>query len=343
MKKIFKSQIGFTLIELLIVVSLVGILGGVSTSVIDSKKQKARAEDAVSRNKVHKLASSIESYWYTEGNYPTSIDFSSGSVLGSYIKSWPVGFIYSYDTTTNEFSVQVEKAVGDGFLKYSSVWESVVECGPATDSSDPSDCDGSELECSSYDCNQGCINAGEDRGSCENGVCVCYAAVTTTSLSVSPASANLSQGSSVSLSAVAHYSDSSSANVTTKSSWRVQNPGVATVNQLGLVTGLRPGFVTISATYERFSDTSGITVESVVIPPASCEIDSDCFKTFCKTGLCPRCNLLSEECYCSDSCETTCKVDADCFGVVECTGRQCPKCSVFKGCYCSNFCGGVER
>ena len=62
----------FTLVELLIAISILGILSGVIITVINPSKERAKASDAVLKNAISDIASSIEIYKNTQGTYPAT-------------------------------------------------------------------------------------------------------------------------------------------------------------------------------------------------------------------------------------------------------------------------------
>ena len=127
---------GFTLIELLIVVSIIGILSGIGVVLINQKQQVARANDAVSRSSIEKIIQGIESYYYAEGSYPTA-NADGGDPLANnpdlkvYLQSWPTGFVYRYDSATNDFAVIIKENANSYYYKYHSLGAQIVECdGP---------------------------------------------------------------------------------------------------------------------------------------------------------------------------------------------------------------------
>lgn len=90
---------------------------------------------------------------------------------------------------------------------------------------------------------------------------------TMTGLTVSPTSAVLDVGERQQLTAVATYSDGSLRIVSDMASWTVQQLGsVVSVDTRGLVTGLAVGNARVFATYGGFSNSSFITVQSLVAP-----------------------------------------------------------------------------
>lgn len=66
------SDSGFTLIELLIVVVLIGILSGFTLGVLRPKNQKRRAEEAVARESVEKLAMAMSTCLVARKNPETT-------------------------------------------------------------------------------------------------------------------------------------------------------------------------------------------------------------------------------------------------------------------------------
>src|SRR5713226_1740904 len=92
-------------------------------------------------------------------------------------------------------------------------------------------------------------------------------------VAVTPAAASATVGQAVQLAATPR--DSTGAPLSGRTvTWASSNPGVATVNASGLVTGTAAGSATITATSETKSGTSAITitlvpVASVAVSPAS--------------------------------------------------------------------------
>jgi len=85
---------------------------------------------------------------------------------------------------------------------------------------------------------------------------------TLTSLTVSPASGNLTVGSILYLTPIGHYSDGSSSNIVpiTTVSWTSNNTAVATIDPYGIVTSVAAGSATITASISGKSATVPITV-----------------------------------------------------------------------------------
>lgn len=69
---------GFTLVELLIVIVIIGILAGVTISVIDPIAQQNKAKDAVTRATMDKITMNIDSYIAAFQTAPTNTEFQSG-------------------------------------------------------------------------------------------------------------------------------------------------------------------------------------------------------------------------------------------------------------------------
>ena len=77
--------------------------------------------------------------------------------------------------------------------------------------------------------------------------------------------ASLAAGQSEQLAAQGTYSDSSSQTITGQVTWQSSDVTVATVNSAGLLTSLKAGAVTITATMSSVSGTAGVTVTSAVL------------------------------------------------------------------------------
>lgn len=70
-KRIVKSRRGFTLIELMIVMTIVGILAAIS--VPNYKWGLIRAREAVLRENLYTMRSSIDQYYADQGKYPQTL------------------------------------------------------------------------------------------------------------------------------------------------------------------------------------------------------------------------------------------------------------------------------
>jgi prepilin-type N-terminal cleavage/methylation domain-containing protein len=136
-----RNSLGFTLIELLIVVSLLGILAGLTLTVLNTSRQKKVAEDAVRRSNIEKLAQAIESFCAAEGKCPTATEVTnySTSAVSTYVKQWPASTfstvaaenVYNYyaDSTTNQnFEVSIKMMSSTKSLRYNSFWGQIKEC-----------------------------------------------------------------------------------------------------------------------------------------------------------------------------------------------------------------------
>lgn len=98
---------------------------------------------------------------------------------------------------------------------------------------------------------------------------------TTPSLSfitVTASTNTLTAGSSLQLTAVGTYSDNSTATLTTKVTWKSSDSTVAFVNASGVVTALKAGACTITATDGPTSGAFGIDVTAVSVTPASINV-----------------------------------------------------------------------
>jgi general secretion pathway protein G len=84
LKKILKTQRGFTLIELMIVVSLIGILAAIAAPNYQWGIIKAR--EAVLREDLYMLRSTIDQFWADQGKPPASLD---EMVTKKYLKDIP--------------------------------------------------------------------------------------------------------------------------------------------------------------------------------------------------------------------------------------------------------------
>ena len=115
---------------------------------------------------------------------------------------------------------------------------------------------------------------------------------TLSTISVSPASANVSTGASQQFIATAKYSDNSKANVSSSAQWSVGSTLVATVNGNGLVSAVAAGSTSVTASYQGMSGTASVdvqsigtpTVKSIAVTPSSSDIAVNANQQFTATA-----------------------------------------------------------
>ncbi|PYR76318.1 MAG: hypothetical protein DMF86_12700 [Acidobacteria bacterium] len=83
---------------------------------------------------------------------------------------------------------------------------------------------------------------------------------TLVSIAVTPSNPSIAAGTTQPFTAIGTYSDSSTQDVTSSSSWISSNTAVATVNSAGLATAVATGTATIQATLAGVSGSTGLTV-----------------------------------------------------------------------------------
>ncbi|MBP2268836.1 uncharacterized protein YjdB [Pseudarthrobacter sp. PvP004] len=99
-----------------------------------------------------------------------------------------------------------------------------------------------------------------------------------TGLRIKPDQTTVSLGGTTQLIAEGTFSDNSIGNRNEPAIWESRNPGIATVDGLGMVTGMNPGVATISATEGTIQATAAITVTDPGTPnptvvPNGCVVD----------------------------------------------------------------------
>jgi hypothetical protein len=82
------------------------------------------------------------------------------------------------------------------------------------------------------------------------------------SIAVTPNAGALTLGGTQQLTATAQYSDGTTQNVTSSSSWASSNSGILNVSEVGLATAAAAGEATITATFGSFTGTSVLIVNS---------------------------------------------------------------------------------
>lgn len=89
------------------------------------------------------------------------------------------------------------------------------------------------------------------------------APITLQSVTTAQADSSIIAGATDQFTATAHFSDGTTADVTASATWTSGSPALATVNAHGLVAGLAPGTVFLTATY---NGTASISAGMVVLP-----------------------------------------------------------------------------
>jgi hypothetical protein len=97
-----------------------------------------------------------------------------------------------------------------------------------------------------------------------------------TSITITPPNPSIANGTSVQLTATGHFSDGTTANITTSANWTSTADATATVNSTGLVTGTGTGSATITATQGStgvFGSTivtvTAATLTALIVTPAN--------------------------------------------------------------------------
>ncbi len=91
-------------------------------------------------------------------------------------------------------------------------------------------------------------------------------------ITITAPTTTVNEGSSLQLTATGTYSDKSTATLTTQVRWKSSDPTIASVNALGVLTAVKAGTVTVTATDGATSGASGITVTAAQVTPASTNV-----------------------------------------------------------------------
>jgi trimeric autotransporter adhesin len=99
------------------------------------------------------------------------------------------------------------------------------------------------------------------------------------SLTVSPVTASIQQGTTQQMTATGTFSDGTTENITTKVSWSTSDNTVASVGTTGMVTGVSTGSATITATSGNISGSTTLAVRvanllSIHVNPTNGSINS---------------------------------------------------------------------
>ncbi len=113
--------------------------------------------------------------------------------------------------------------------------------------------------------------------------------VVVTGISVTCTATSIADGTDTQCTAQATYSDGSNGNVTSLATWTTDDDAIASVDQMGVVTGEGPGTATITAAYQGFSGTVDVTVTAatltaIQVTPAAPSIADGTTQQFVATG-----------------------------------------------------------
>jgi trimeric autotransporter adhesin len=92
---------------------------------------------------------------------------------------------------------------------------------------------------------------------------------TVVSIAITPAAPSIANGTSLQLNATATFSDRTTTDVTSSSMWASSDPAVASVSDGGMVMGLQPGTVTITATRGGIVGTTMLVVTDAILTEIS--------------------------------------------------------------------------
>ena len=93
------------------------------------------------------------------------------------------------------------------------------------------------------------------------------------SITVAAPSPSIGSGATEQLTATAVYTDKSTKTITSQAVWQSSDPSIAVVSASGMLTALKSGNVTVTATWSSISGTTGVTVtagalSSIIVTPA---------------------------------------------------------------------------
>jgi trimeric autotransporter adhesin len=110
------------------------------------------------------------------------------------------------------------------------------------------------------------------------------------SVSIAPKSATMSVGGTLQFTLTGHYSDGTTANLTSSATWSSSNSSDAAISDTGLATGLQGGSVTITASFESFTATAdlnvtGAALSSIAVSPTTAPMAPGTTQQFVATGI----------------------------------------------------------
>jgi uncharacterized protein YjdB len=112
---------------------------------------------------------------------------------------------------------------------------------------------------------------------------------TLNSITVTPETPSVQTGKTQQMTATGTYSDGSTKTITSTVDWTSSDTSEATVSSTGLVTGVAPGTVTVTAALDDISGTTSVTITianlaSIAITPNNASILSDGSQQFTAIG-----------------------------------------------------------
>lgn len=127
------KNLGFTMIELLIAISIIGLLAGISISVINPQRQRNIAQEAINKQTMYKISEGVDSYYIVTNSavYPTNLfneDGSSLPLLQLTPSDTPPSLVYKTSLDKTEFCLCLPSLVKkDSFLWFNSSTDDLIE------------------------------------------------------------------------------------------------------------------------------------------------------------------------------------------------------------------------
>jgi uncharacterized protein YjdB len=128
------------------------------------------------------------------------------------------------------------------------------------------------------------------QGSVNNTAQLTVTAPALQSITVAPATPSVAAGFTQPFTATGHYSDSSTADITSSVNWSSADTSIATIAATGVATGVKAGGpVTITATQSSISGTASLTVtaatlQSITVSPTTASVAAGLTQPFTATG-----------------------------------------------------------
>lgn len=132
MINIYKNNKAFTLVELLIVITIIGVLAGITVSIINPQRQQRIAQEAINKQAMLKISEGVQAYYIATNSidYPDEL-FKNGNslpLLQLEEADLPDGMIYKLNNSRDQFCLCLKSLVKENtYLWFNSSTDKLIE------------------------------------------------------------------------------------------------------------------------------------------------------------------------------------------------------------------------